>query len=89
MIVLTIGLTALFNSYIIPTKLIVRLLHGIKSDIKGVLSWMKKKPKKDIFMRTLQVMGTKVNVQGDSLMEEDFKKIDRNRSKRKKFITKV
>jgi hypothetical protein len=36
---------------------------------------MKKKLKKDIFMRTLQVMETKVKVQNDPLTEEDFIKI--------------
>jgi hypothetical protein len=34
------------------------LLHGIKSDIKGILSWMKKEPKKDVLMKTLKVMET-------------------------------
>jgi hypothetical protein len=38
MIVLIIGLTMLFNSYIIPTELILRILHGIKTDIGGILS---------------------------------------------------
>jgi hypothetical protein len=37
----------LFNSYIIPTELILRLLHGIKSDTVGILSWLKKKPKRE------------------------------------------
>jgi hypothetical protein len=39
---LTIGPTAIFNSYVIPTELILRLLHGIKTNIKEILSWMKK-----------------------------------------------
>jgi hypothetical protein len=43
MVVLIMGLTILFNSYIIPTELILKLLHGIKSDIGGILSWLKKK----------------------------------------------
>jgi hypothetical protein len=33
MIILIIGLTMLFNSYIVPTELILRILHGIKTDI--------------------------------------------------------
>jgi hypothetical protein len=36
MIVLIIGLTMLFKSYIIPTKLILRILDGIKTDIGGI-----------------------------------------------------
>jgi hypothetical protein len=46
MIILIIGLTILFNSYIIPTELILRNLHGIKTDIGGILSWMRKEPKR-------------------------------------------
>jgi hypothetical protein len=38
MIELIIGLILLFNSYIIPTELILRILHGIKTDIGGILS---------------------------------------------------
>jgi hypothetical protein len=41
-----------FNSYIIPTELILKL--------KGILSWMKKEPKKDIFMKILKVIEVKV-----------------------------
>jgi hypothetical protein len=37
----------LFNSYIIPTELILRILHG-------VLSWIRKKPKRDIFLKQLK-----------------------------------
>jgi hypothetical protein len=36
MVVLTIGLTTIFNSYIIPTKLTLRLLHGIKDNIQRI-----------------------------------------------------
>jgi hypothetical protein len=32
MVILIIGLTILFNNYIIPTELFLRLLHGIKSE---------------------------------------------------------
>jgi hypothetical protein len=49
MVVLIIGLTKLFNSYIIPTELILRLLHGIKSDIGGIMSWIKREQKKKLF----------------------------------------
>jgi hypothetical protein len=38
MVILIIGLTMLFNSYIIPTELILRLLHKIKLGIGGILS---------------------------------------------------
>jgi hypothetical protein len=38
MVILIIRLTMLFNSYIIPMELIFKLLHGIKSDIGGILS---------------------------------------------------
>jgi hypothetical protein len=45
-------------------------LHGIKSDIKGILSWMKKEPKKDVFMITLKATEVKVQVEGNFLTEE-------------------
>jgi hypothetical protein len=45
MIVLIIGLTMLFNSYIIPTELILRILHRYKKN----LIMDKKKPKKKFF----------------------------------------
>jgi hypothetical protein len=62
MVILIIGLTMLFNSYIIPTELMLRLLHGIKSDIGGILSWMKKEFKREI-LKTIKQMETKVEIQ--------------------------
>jgi uncharacterized membrane protein YgaE (UPF0421/DUF939 family) len=47
MVILIIGLTILFNNYIIPTELILKLLHNIKSNIGSILSWMKKEPKRE------------------------------------------
>jgi hypothetical protein len=76
MIVLIIGLTMLFNSYIIPTELILRILHGIKSDIGGILSWIKKEPKRDILLKTIKTMETKVAIEGKPLSQEDFKKLE-------------
>jgi hypothetical protein len=66
----------LFNSYIILTELILRLLHGIKSYIGGVLSWMKRKPKREILLKTIKQMETKVEIQGDPLLEKDFKTLN-------------
>jgi hypothetical protein len=62
MIVLIIRLTMLSNSYIIPTELILRILHGIKTDIGGILSWIRKEPKRDILLKTIKIMETKVNL---------------------------
>jgi hypothetical protein len=76
MIVLIFGLTMLFNSYIIPTELILRILHGIKTDIGGILSWIKKEPKRDILLKTIKTMETKVAIEGKSLSQEDFKKLE-------------
>jgi hypothetical protein len=63
MIVLIIGLTILFNSYIIPTDLILRILHGIKTDIGGILSWIRKEPKRNILLKTIKTMETKVAIE--------------------------
>jgi hypothetical protein len=52
MIVLIIGLTMLFNSYIIPG------------------------PKRDILLKTIKIIETKVEVDGKSLSQEDFKKLE-------------
>jgi hypothetical protein len=49
--ILIIGLIMLFNSYIIPTELILRLLYGIKSDIGSILLWLKREPKREIFLK--------------------------------------
>jgi hypothetical protein len=73
MIVLIIGLTILFNSYIIPTELILKILHGIKTDIGGILSWIRKEFKRDILLKTIKIMETKVAIEGKSLSQEDFK----------------
>jgi hypothetical protein len=67
MIVLIIGLTMLFNSYIIPTELILRILHGIKTDLGGILSWIRKEPKRDILLKIIKTMETKVAIEGKSL----------------------
>jgi hypothetical protein len=60
MIVLIIGLTMSFNSYIIPTELILRILHGIKTDIGEILSWIRKEPKRDILLKTIKTLETKI-----------------------------
>jgi hypothetical protein len=54
MIVLIIGLMMLFNSYIIPMELILRILHGIKTNIGGILSWIRKEPIRDIFLKIIR-----------------------------------
>jgi hypothetical protein len=76
MIVIIIGLTTLFNTYIIPTELILRIQHGIKTDIGGILSWIRKEPKRDILLKTIKTMETKVGVEGKLLSQEDFKKLE-------------
>jgi hypothetical protein len=70
MVILIIGLTMLFNSYIIPTELILKLLHGIKSDIGGMLSWLKREPKREILLKTIKQM------EGDPFSEENFRKLN-------------
>jgi hypothetical protein len=62
--------------YIIPTELIFRLLHVIKSDISGILSWLKREPKRDILLKTIKQMEIKVEIQKNPLSEEDFKKLN-------------
>jgi hypothetical protein len=76
MIVLIIGLTNLFNSYIIPTELILRILHEIKTDIGGILSWIRKEPKRDILLKTIETMETKVATEGKPLSQKNFKKLE-------------
>jgi hypothetical protein len=72
MIVLIIG----FNNYIIPMELILRILYGIKTDIEGILSWIKKEPKRNILLKTIKTMETKVQLEGKPLSQEDFKKLE-------------
>jgi hypothetical protein len=54
-------------------ELILRILHGIKTDIGGILSWIRKELKRDILLKTME---TKVAIEGKSLSEEDFKKLE-------------
>jgi hypothetical protein len=56
--------------------LILRILHGIKTDIGGILSWIRKEPKRDILLKTIKTMETKVAIEGKSLSQEDFKKLE-------------
>jgi hypothetical protein len=66
----------LFNSYIIPTKLILKILHNIKTDIGGILSWIGKELKKDILLKTIKTIKTKVAIEGKPLSQKDFKKLE-------------
>jgi hypothetical protein len=63
------------NNYIIPTELILRILHGIKTDIGGILPWIKKH-KTNILLRTIKTMETRVELEGKPLSQEDFKKLE-------------
>jgi hypothetical protein len=72
----SIGLTIMFNIYIFPTEFILRLLYRIQVNIKSILFWIKKKPKKEVIMQTLNSMEVKVKVQGNSLIEEYINKIN-------------
>jgi hypothetical protein len=56
--------------------LILRILHGIKTDIGGILSWIRKEPKRDILLKTIKTMETKVAIEGKSLSQEDLKKLE-------------
>jgi hypothetical protein len=51
------------------------LLHGIISDIGGILSWIKREPKRESLLKIIKAMETKIEVQRDSLSEKDFKKL--------------
>jgi hypothetical protein len=57
-------------------ELILRILHRIKTDIGGTLSWIRKEPKRDILLKTIKTMGTKVAIEGKPLSQEDFKKLE-------------
>jgi hypothetical protein len=56
--------------------LILRILHGIKTDIGGILSWIRKEPKREILLKIIKTMKTKVAIEGKSLSQEDFKKLE-------------
>jgi hypothetical protein len=86
MIVFIIGLTMLFNSYIIPTELILRILHGIKTDIGRILSWIRKEPKRDILLKTIKTMETNVAIEGKPLSQEDFKKLEEAQQQVEKLV---
>jgi hypothetical protein len=51
-------------------------LHGIKTEIGGILSWIRKKPKRDILLKTIKTMEIKLQVEGKPLSQEDFKKLE-------------
>jgi GTP cyclohydrolase I len=56
--------------------LILRILHGIKTNIGGILSWIRKEPKRDILLKTIKTMKTKVAIEDKFLSQEDFKKLE-------------
>jgi hypothetical protein len=76
MLFIAICLTILFNICIFPTEFILRILHGIKIDIKSILFWIKKKPTKEVIMQTLDSIENKVKVQQKPLTEEDINKMN-------------
>jgi hypothetical protein len=46
MVLLAISLTILFNLYICPTEVILRLLHGIQFQVKSLTFGLKRSDKK-------------------------------------------
>jgi hypothetical protein len=46
MVLLAVGLTILFNLYICPTEVILRLLHGIQFQVKSLTFGVKEAIKK-------------------------------------------
>jgi hypothetical protein len=56
--------------------LILKILYGIKTDIGGILSWIRKEPKRDILLKTIKIMETKATIKSKLLSQEDFKKLE-------------
>jgi hypothetical protein len=46
MVLLAVGLTTLFNLYICPTEVILRLLHGLQFQVKSLIFGLKRIDKK-------------------------------------------
>jgi hypothetical protein len=79
MVLLAIGLTILFNLYICPTEVILRLLHGIQFQVKSLTFGLKRSDKKAKSFELLAKGSVKM-LEGDSLSkieEEEIEKINK------------
>jgi hypothetical protein len=82
MVLLTLGLTIVFNIYIIPTEAILRMLHHIDFKLGDLTVWVKKKSQKENRFKSLfnivnrLIASTKV-----SKKEEEIKKLDQGLQK--------
>jgi hypothetical protein len=76
MVLLAIGLTILFNLYICPTEVILRLLHGIQFQVKSLTFGLKRIDKKAKSFELLAKASVKM-LEGDSLSKVEEGEIEK------------
>jgi hypothetical protein len=78
LLLLAIGLTILFNLYICPTEVILRLFHGIQFQVKSLIFGLKRNDKKAKSFELLVKASVKM-LEGDSLskIEGEIEKINK------------
>jgi hypothetical protein len=76
MVLLATGLTILFNLYICPTEVILRLLHGIQFQVKSLTFGLKRSDKKAKSFELLAKASVKM-LEGDSLSKVEEGEIER------------
>jgi hypothetical protein len=76
MVLLAIGLTILFNLYICPTEVILRLLHGIQFQVKSLTFGLKRSDKKVKSFELLVKASVKM-LEGDSLSKVEEGEIEK------------
>jgi hypothetical protein len=87
MVLLAIGLTILFNLYICPTEVILRLFHGIQFQVKSLTFGLKRSDKKAKSFELLAKASVKM-LEGDSLSkieEGEIEKINKEEEELKRL----
>jgi hypothetical protein len=87
MVLLAVGLTILFNLYICPMEVILRLLHGIQFQIKNLTFGLKRSDKKAKNFEMLAKASVKM-LEGDSLSkveEGEIEKINKEEEELKRL----
>jgi hypothetical protein len=87
MMLLAIGLTILFNLYICPTEVILRLLHGIQFQVKSLTFGLRRSDKKAKSFELLAKASVKM-LEGDSLSkveEGEIEKINKEKEELRKL----
>jgi hypothetical protein len=75
-VLLALGLTIVFNIYIIPTGAILRMLHHIDFKLGDLIVWIKKKSQEENKFKSLFKIVNRLNPSTKVSEKEEMKKIN-------------